>query len=259
MLAQSLRLDPTTGGHGADTKLGDAWSKGYSRAPLVSEHSTALYMKYAFLALFFIQSFVCTNAAHAQRIDHAGLGQKKFAAGEYREALEHFQRGYEMNGAPILLYNIGQSADRLRLDATTLRAFQMYLQRYPDAPNREEVEHRIQILTPLVANQTQALQAERVAQLDQPPSKSKSKLRASEGENTVTVNVSETLLPSPYQRKPEPLASPDVLHNPWFWVASAAVFVALVCTVALVASEGPSSAESSSSAGASPSLLVIRH
>jgi hypothetical protein len=172
--------------------------------------------------------------AQAARSDHASLGRVAFEAGAYREALDHFQRAYEATGAPILLYNIGQAADRMRLDATTLRAFQLYLQRYPDAPNRDEVRHRMDALEPLVDIQAKALAAERLKPNDK---------------NHMTVNVAEMLMPSPYgapSAKNEPLrdaAKPDshpkdgnVLRSGVFWSVVAAVTVLSVIVIAAAVS-----------------------
>lgn len=196
-------------------------------------------MKYAFFALLTFEIMLSAGPAYAQRVDHAAAGQRDFGAGRYRDALDHFTRAYEASGAPILLYNIGQSADRLRLDATTLRAFQLYLQRYPEAPNHEEVRHRIAVLTPLVATQNQALDAAKGDALIADQHKLHTRAQRT------SVSVSETLLPSPYRApatQPERGPDPDLMHNPWFWVAAGAVVVALVCTVVLVTTQAPSGA-----------------
>jgi hypothetical protein len=179
------------------------------------------------------------GVAHAQatgerRVDHAAAGRVAFESGRYRDALDHIQRAYEATGAPLLLYNIGQAADRMRLDATTLRAFQLYLQRYPDAPNHEEVEHRIRALRPLVDTQSEALAAETLHPVDA---------------RKVTVDVRETLMPSPYAtpsaraasepvpptasatRSDEPRDKRSVLRHGWFWGIASAVVVACLVTV----------------------------
>jgi hypothetical protein len=45
-----------------------------------------------------------------------------------------------------MLYNVGQSADRLRMDREALEAFRLYLARLPNAKNRREVENRVRAL-----------------------------------------------------------------------------------------------------------------
>jgi tetratricopeptide (TPR) repeat protein len=172
-----------------------------------------------------------SGRAHAQvvKVAPAAAGRVAFEAGKYRDALDHYQRAYELTGAPILLYNIGQAADRLRLDATTLRAFQLYLQRYPDAPNRSEVLHRMAVLEPLVDMQARALAEQRLRPVNE----------------RVKVNVAEGLMPSPYtdarraarEQGQRPVTGPQrdvadgkLLRSGWFWgsVTLAAVVVSVI-------------------------------
>lgn len=77
-------------------------------------------------------------------------GRAAYDSGSYQDALNFFQQAYEYSDRPRLLYNIGQSADRLRMDRTALSAFRRYLELVPDADNVVEVENRIRALEPLV-------------------------------------------------------------------------------------------------------------
>ncbi|MFW5925904.1 MAG: tetratricopeptide repeat protein [Myxococcota bacterium] len=96
------------------------------------------------------------GAAAAQEADDASedqearalfeAGRTAFEAGRYDAALRHFEASYELSGHPQLLYNIGTTADRLRLDDKALASFQKYLERVPEAPNRGEVAARIRVL-----------------------------------------------------------------------------------------------------------------
>jgi tetratricopeptide (TPR) repeat protein len=70
-------------------------------------------------------------------------GRAAYAAGRFDEALGFFEQAYARSERPELLFNVGQAADRLRLDAKALQAFEAFLQERPDAPNRAEVEARI--------------------------------------------------------------------------------------------------------------------
>lgn len=185
-----------------------------------------------------VWAYPAGTTAQQARVDHAAQGRVAFEAGRYRDALDHFQRAYEQTGAPIVLYNIGQAADRLRLDATTLRAFSLYLQRYPDAPNRDEVRHRMNALRPLVDMQAKALAAER-ARLGTS--------RDGHGDDDVIA----TLLPSPYAmpRGSQSLAASDAAGaatasrkplatiNPWVWVAVSVIVMSSVTTAVVVASQ----------------------
>ena len=73
-------------------------------------------------------------------------GRKAYGDGRYRDAWADFHEAYQLSNRPELLYNIGQTADRLGQDADALKAFKMYLQRLPEAQNRHDVENRIRAL-----------------------------------------------------------------------------------------------------------------
>jgi tetratricopeptide (TPR) repeat protein len=73
-------------------------------------------------------------------------GRAAFEEGRYRDAWDYFRKAYLLSKRPELLYNVGQSADRLRMDREALEAFRLYLKRLPDAANRREVENRVRAL-----------------------------------------------------------------------------------------------------------------
>jgi tetratricopeptide (TPR) repeat protein len=73
-------------------------------------------------------------------------GRQAYAEGDYRSAWDYFRKAYLLSKRPQLLYNIGQSADRLRMDREALAAFKLYLERLPAADNRKEVENRVRAL-----------------------------------------------------------------------------------------------------------------
>lgn len=73
-------------------------------------------------------------------------GRGAFDEGDYRAAWGFFHNAYRLSGRAQLLYNIGQTADRLGRDNEALTAFRMYLERLPKAENKREVENRIRAL-----------------------------------------------------------------------------------------------------------------
>jgi hypothetical protein len=73
-------------------------------------------------------------------------GRVAFQDGHYRDAWDYFRKAYLLSKRPELLYNVGQSADRMRMDREALEAFRLYLKRLPDAQNRREVENRVRAL-----------------------------------------------------------------------------------------------------------------
>lgn len=103
----------------------------------------------AFSACLWSTTTSAQTLTEAQREEARGVfeaGRAAFADGRYEAALEYFERSYELTHAPELLYNIAQSADRMRRDERALSAFEAYLAELPDAPERPEVEARIRAL-----------------------------------------------------------------------------------------------------------------
>lgn len=86
-------------------------------------------------------------------------GRAAFADGRFEDALRYFEQSHALSHRPELLYNIGSAADRLQREEQALHAFEEYVERLPDAPNRREVEGRIRVLR----EHMQRVQAERDA------------------------------------------------------------------------------------------------
>lgn len=78
-------------------------------------------------------------------------GRTAYNNAHYEDALSYFKRAHELSGRGELLYNIGQTADRLRLDEDALDAFEAYLAAVPEAANRGEVQARITRLREIIA------------------------------------------------------------------------------------------------------------
>ncbi len=87
-------------------------------------------------------------------------GRNAFYEGRFEEALALFRRAHALSRRDTLLYNIGQSLDRLRRDEEAIEAFELYLERVPSAPNRGEVEARLQVLRRAVSRRDAASEAQ---------------------------------------------------------------------------------------------------
>lgn len=87
-------------------------------------------------------------------------GQAAYSAGRFAEALDYFERAYELTREPDLLYNIATVHDRLRHDAQALEAYRGYLEARPDAEDRANIEARIAVLEEAARSETQAPPAE---------------------------------------------------------------------------------------------------
>jgi tetratricopeptide (TPR) repeat protein len=74
---------------------------------------------------------------HYQRATRAYDLQK------YTEAIEEYQKAYEISGDPPMLYNIAQAYRLADQPAEAVRYYRRFLQRMPNARNRDDVERKI--------------------------------------------------------------------------------------------------------------------
>ena len=87
------------------------------------------------------------SAATVEAQSLFAAGQAAYDDARYNDALRYFRLAAEVSPLPALQYNIGLSADRLRLDAEALEAFEAFL-RGVDAshPRYSEVRARVRVL-----------------------------------------------------------------------------------------------------------------
>ena len=143
--------------------------------PILEAEKRLRWLGVALLALGFAAALFGPQRAHAQAAATAPppasagtlsdkdqqarslfeKGRQAYGDGQYRDAWAYFHRAYQLSGRPELLYNIGQTADRLGQDADALRAFRMYIERLPTAQNRHDVENRIHALEERVSASAQ--------------------------------------------------------------------------------------------------------
>jgi tetratricopeptide (TPR) repeat protein len=84
----------------------------------------------------------------AQRaMSHYERGVSAYRNARYDEAIEAFNRAYAVDPAPILVFNIAQAYWKKSDRQPALEAYRRYLILDPSAPNRAQVETRIQELT----------------------------------------------------------------------------------------------------------------
>jgi tetratricopeptide (TPR) repeat protein len=91
-------------------------------------------------------------------------GARAFDEGRYDAALGFFEDAYRISGRHLLLYNIGQSQDRLRRDEEALATFRRYLEVVEDPPYRVQVESRIRSLEEAVERRQREHEALQAAQ-----------------------------------------------------------------------------------------------
>ena len=145
------------------------------------------------------------QAAHAEAAAHFQSAREAYEAGDYPRALRGFQRVYEITAHPDVLYNIGQTADRMREDRVALEAFEGYLvDGDPDAETRARLEAR-------VAHLRAAVRADEARRAE----------------------------PDPVLAPDEPRSGGDVFEQWWFWTIIGLVVVGgvVAITAAVVASQ----------------------
>ena len=67
---------------------------------------------------------------------------RAYDVGKYNEAIEEYRKAYEIGGDPPMLYNIAQAYRLNDEPEEAVRFYRRYLQRAPNARNREDVERK---------------------------------------------------------------------------------------------------------------------
>ena len=76
--------------------------------------------------------------------EHYQRGLTHYDIKEYPEALAEFKNAYRVVQDPAFLFNIAQCYRKLGQNVEALDYYHNYMRRFPSAPNRSEVERRIQ-------------------------------------------------------------------------------------------------------------------
>lgn len=127
---------------------------GKDRAPSSATFTRATW---ALVALVLVSTATAPAFAQSRSEDddeaHAlfEAGQVAYQHGELRRALDYFQRAYELSPHPALLFNIGSTQDRLRMDEEALANLRRFLELDPDNAQAEFVRGRIRDLEAAIA------------------------------------------------------------------------------------------------------------
>jgi tetratricopeptide (TPR) repeat protein len=92
--------------------------------------------------------------------EHYLNGKKAFELGQFEEAISEYAAAYRLKDDPALLYNLGQAHRLAGHAAEALHFYKVYLNRLPNAPNRDEVVTKIAELEKLVEQQKKAANLE---------------------------------------------------------------------------------------------------
>ena len=77
-------------------------------------------------------------------------GATHFRARRFDKASEFFQRAYNIDPSPILLYNLARAAEEMGKADNAVGHYRAYLVRYEGAEDRAEVERRIRVLEAII-------------------------------------------------------------------------------------------------------------
>ena len=84
---------------------------------------------------------------------HYEKGASEYNLGHFAEAIGEFEKAYEQDPAPILLFNIAQAHRQSGNNERAAFFYRRYLEQEPNADNRPEVERRIKDLEGVIQQQ----------------------------------------------------------------------------------------------------------
>jgi tetratricopeptide (TPR) repeat protein len=79
--------------------------------------------------------------------EHYRDATKAYEVGDYETAIREFADAYKLKDDPTILFNLGQAHRLAGHKLEALRAYRNYLNRVPNAANRDEVKQLIEALT----------------------------------------------------------------------------------------------------------------
>lgn len=104
--------------------------------------------RFALLLVASVLSFAFAPEAGAQSMKKGAKvyfekGATEYNLGHFNEAITQFEKAYEIDAAPILLFNIGQCHRQTGNKERALFFYRRYLEQNPKAENRNDVENRM--------------------------------------------------------------------------------------------------------------------
>jgi hypothetical protein len=96
------------------------------------------------------------DPAEQESLEHYQKGVTAYDLGKFDDAVQSFQKAYELKPQPAYLYNIAQAYRQKGDAAKAVFFYKRYLQKAPDAKNRDVVERRIAELEDLARKQEES-------------------------------------------------------------------------------------------------------
>jgi tetratricopeptide (TPR) repeat protein len=84
--------------------------------------------------------------AAAKAKEHFSQGTRRYELGHHQEALTEYEAAYMEVPDPAFLFNIAQCHRKMGHDKEAVSFYKSYLRNAPNAPNRADVQKRIQEL-----------------------------------------------------------------------------------------------------------------
>ena len=113
-----------------------------------------------FSSLLLTLTLICgAHAAHASEAGkkaakpHYEKGASEYNLGHFAEAISEFEKAYEQDPAPILLFNIAQAHRQSGNNERAAFFYRRYLEQDPNTDNRADVEKRIKDLELVIQQQ----------------------------------------------------------------------------------------------------------
>src|SRR5579863_6481584 len=120
----------------------------------------ALIFSMILLALGTKEARAQLTAQQKQEIHtHYQQATRAYDLGKYQESIDEYQKVYEIDGDPVMLYNIGQAYRLNDQPQESIHFYRRYLQRSPEARNRDDVERKIAALEKLIEDRRKAAAA----------------------------------------------------------------------------------------------------
>jgi tetratricopeptide (TPR) repeat protein len=107
-----------------------------------SNHILAILLTLSF-SLAFSQTTFAQSRAKQSAENHYEKGMKAYTLGKFPEAIEEFEKAYELRSEPIFLYNIAQSHRQNNAPQRAIFFYRRYLEADPNVKNRADIEKRI--------------------------------------------------------------------------------------------------------------------
>ena len=104
-----------------------------------------------------------TPAQKQEMMEHYERATRAYDIQKYQEAVDEYQKAYEIAGDPAMLYNVAQAYRLNGQLQEALHSYRRYLQRSPNARNREDVERKIADLEQTLEARKKTAEAEAAA------------------------------------------------------------------------------------------------